>query len=107
MLPQLRRRQHPLVDESARGEARQRERAARLALDHAPDHIQLALERVMGLDLVGGLDHDLADERGRQARSVADMPLVDRNVAPPDCALALGFDLLLDEPLEHEPLLRV
>ena len=44
---QLRRREHPLVDDRARAEARDHELRARRELGHAADHVQLALERVL------------------------------------------------------------
>ena len=44
---QLRAREHALVDDRLRAEARDREVVARLALDHAADHVDLALERVL------------------------------------------------------------
>ena len=97
---QLGRGQHPLVDDRPAREARQRELGAGRALDHAADHVQLALERALVLDLVGGPDDHLADHRRRQARRLADVAVVDGHVAPPDRPLALGRDRLLDQLLE-------
>ena len=98
---QLGRGQHPLVDHRPAREARHRELGAGLALDHPADHVQLALERFLVLDLLGGLDHHLADQRRGQPGGVADVALVDRDVAPPDRPLALGLDRPLDHLLEH------
>ena len=97
---QLRRREHALVDERARREARDRDLGPGLALDQAPDHVQLALERVLVGDLIGGRDQHLADVRLRGPRGVAGVAIVGRDVAPPDHALPLGLDGLLDQLLE-------
>ena len=47
VLAQLRAREHALVDDGARAEARDRDVAAARLLDHAADHVELALERVL------------------------------------------------------------
>ncbi len=104
---QLRRCQHPLVDHRPAREARQRELGTGRALDHAADHVQLALKRSLVVDLVAGLDQHLADDRRRQPRGLADVAVVDRHVAPPHRALALGLDRLLDQLLERQPPLRI
>ncbi len=81
---QLRRGQHALVDDRPRGEARERDLAAGGALDQPPDHVQLALERLLVGDLLRCLDQHLPDVGRRRARGVADVALVDRDVAPPE-----------------------
>ncbi len=103
----LGRLQHPLVDHRSRAEARQGEVAPGAQLDHPPDHVQLAFELLLIGDLLRGLDEHLADHRRGQARGVADVALVDRHVAPPDRALALGLDRLLDQLLELGPTFRI
>ena len=100
---QLRRGQHPLVDDRPAREARERQVGTGGSLDHAADHVKLAFKRALVLDLVGRLDQHLADHRRRQPRGLADEPVVHRHVAPPDRALALGLDRLLDHLLEREP----
>ena len=104
---ELRRGQHPLVDHRPAREARQRQVAPGGALDHAADHVQLALERVLVRDLVRGRDQHLADHRRRQPGGLAHVALVDRHVAPPDRALPLGLDRVLDQLLEHDAPLGV
>ena len=99
---ELRRGQHPLVDHRPAREARQRQIAPGGALDHAPDHVQLALERVLVGDLVRRRDQHLADHGRRQPGGLADVALVDRHVAPPDRPLPLGLDRVLDQLLEHD-----
>ena len=98
---QLGRGEHPLVDDRAAGEARQRHLEAGLALDQAADHVQLALERRLVGHVLPGLDDQLADDRRRQPGDLTDEAVVDGDVAPPDGALALGGDRLLDQLLER------
>ena len=104
---QLRRGQHSLVDDRAAREAGQRDLAAGGALDHAADHVQLALEGVLVLDVLGRLDQHLADHGRAYACRLADVAVIDGNVAPPDRPLALGLDRLLDQLLDHDAALRV
>ena len=104
---QLRRREHPLVDDRARGEARDRQLAPSGALDHAADHVQLALERLLVLDPIAGRHDHLPDHRCRQPRGVSDIAVVDWDIAPPERVLTLLLDLLLDQLLEHDPALGV
>ena len=61
---ELRRGEHPLVDDRARREARDDRVGAALELEAAADHVELALERVL---VAGGgapgRDDELADRR--------------------------------------------
>ena len=104
---QLRRGQHALVDHRPAREARQRQVPSRGPLDQPADHVQLALEYVLAGDLSGCLDQHLPDHGRRQPRRRADVLVVDRHVAPPDRALSLGLDRVLDQLLEHQPPLGV
>ncbi len=95
---QLGRREHPLVDDRARGEARDREVVGVLALHDPPDHIELPLERVaVGHAVAGRAHEELGDVRGACPRSHAGGALVDRHLAPADHALALGLHAALDQ----------
>ena len=98
---QLRRGEHPLVDERAAGEAGQRDLGPGGPLDDAADDVELALERALILDVVAGLDDDLADHRRREPRGLAHVAVVDGHVAPPQDLLALGGDRLVDQLLER------
>ena len=101
--PELRRGQHPLVDERARGEARHDEVGAGGELGDAPDHVQLALERVgIVRELGRRADEELAHDRREETRMRADVPPVDRHVAPSEQCLALRLDRLLQQLLELE-----
>ena len=91
---ELRRGQHPLVDERPRGEARDDELRPGGELGDAPDDVQLPLERV-ALEALGRHD-ELADARHRRARGAADVRVVDGDVAPADEPLALLLDGGLD-----------
>ncbi len=104
---QLGRREHALVDDRAAGEAGQRDLGPGGALDHPADHVQLALKRALIVDVVVGLDDDLADDRGRQPRGLADIAVIDGHVAPPQHLLPLGGDGLLDQLLERPPALGI
>jgi hypothetical protein len=98
---ELRRRQHPLVDERPRGEARDREVGAGGELGDAADHVELALERVLvARQLRRGGDDDLADPRLVPGRRLPGDGLVHGHVAPADEALALGRDGVGEELLE-------
>ena len=104
---QLGRGQHPLVDDRAAGEAGDGQLGSALKLDDAADQVQLALELSLVLDLVGGLDDQLADDRRRHAGDLAHEAVVDRHVSPPEGTLALRHDRLLDQLLEGQPALGV
>ncbi len=101
---ELRCGQHPLVDERARGEAREREVRAGCKLRNAPDHVQLPLERVLvGRELRRSPDDELSDTRGVHVGAHPDVAVVDRDVPPGEDSLALGLDGLDQELLELEP----
>ena len=101
---QLRRRQHSLVDERARREARQREVGPGGELGNAADDVQLPLERVLvGRQLGRRADDELAHARGVDVGALADVPVVDRDVAPGNHALPLGLDGGDQELLELGP----
>ena len=68
--PQLRRREHPLVDDRPRREARDHELGAGRVLGDATDHVQLALEGVL-VEAVRGADEELADARREELRRLA------------------------------------
>ncbi len=91
---ELRRGQHPLVDERPRGQARDHELGPGGELGHAPDDVQLPFEGV-ALEPVRAHD-ELADARHRGARRPADVGVVEGDVAPADQLLALGGDRNLD-----------
>ena len=95
---ELRRRQHSLVDDRARAEARDDETGARFALDHAADDIELALEGVL-VELGCGGDDCLADPGRDRGGRVAGDRRVERDLAPGDETLALFGDDALDELL--------
>ena len=101
---ELRGRQHSLVDERARGEAREREVRARGELGHTADDVQLPLERVLvRLKLGRGPDDELPDARSVDVGARADVTIVDRDVPPGKDALALGLDGVDQELLELDP----
>ena len=97
---ELTRRQHPLVDDGARGEARDDELGARLQLGDPPDDVELALEGV-GVETAGRGDEELPDPRRRLRGDRAQAARIDGHVAPVDDGLALGGDDPLEELLEH------
>ncbi len=101
---ELRGGEHPLVDDGPRGEARDREAVEPRVLDHPPDHVELALERVaVGHALAGA--HEELDHVGRGgARGRAGRALVHGHVAPAEHALALALHRGLDHG--HRPLAR-
>ena len=93
-LRQLRRRQHPLVDDRPAGHAREEDVGAELALGPAPDHEQGAVEGLLVVDVVAGGDEELADLRRAAAGQLAARGLVDRDLAPADRGVAgLGHQL--------------
>ena len=89
VLRELRGREHPLVDDRAGGEARDRQAVAPVELDHAADHVELAFERVLVLDAVTRLDEELLDARRHGARGPAAGLVLDRHLAPAEHPLAL------------------
>ena len=97
---QLRRRQHPLVDDGAGREARDHEVRAGGELGHPADHVELALELV-GREARRRRDEELPDARGSRGGRRAGVALVDRDVAPRDDLLPFGLDRLGEEPLER------
>ncbi len=97
---QLGRREHPLVDQGARGAGGDRQLRAAGPLGHAADHVELALPRQAGLDVARGGDEQVADDRRGGAGRVAHVVGVDRHVAPAEHALALGVDDLLQAALD-------
>ena len=98
---QLRRREHPLVDDGPRGEARDHEVGAGGQLGHAADHVELALEGVVVLrQLALGRDDQVLDVGRVEVGGDADVVLVDRDVAPADDLLALVGHRLLEQRLE-------
>ena len=96
---QLRAGEHALVDDRLRAEARDREVVARRALDHAADHVDLALERVLvAVQLLA--DEDLPDRRLDLGGARARHGVVHRHVAPAEQRLPLRGDRALDQRLE-------
>ena len=91
--PQLRCPQEALVDDPLRRQADDRElRLGHVGgrggpLDPAPDHVQLALE--LGLVAGAALDEELAHDRLRCARELADPVRLHRRVTPAERPLAL------------------
>ena len=99
---ELRRRQHSLVDERSGGQARDDEVGSRFALHEPPDHVELALERVLVAGELGGrCHHGLADARCDRCRGGAGYRRVDRYVTPGEEPLAFGLDDPLDQSLER------
>ena len=93
---QLGRGEHALEDHRAAGEARDGELVEVLVLDRAADHVELALEGVL-VEVVRGAHEQLGDPRGHRARGRATRALVHRHLAPPQDALPLGLDAVLQE----------
>jgi hypothetical protein len=59
------------------------------------------------LDVTASLDDHLPDHRSCHPRDLADVTVVDGDVAPPDHALPLGSDRVLDQLLEFRAALGV
>jgi len=102
--PELRRRQHSLVDERPRRKARECELGSGGAFGHPPDHVEPPLEhrRVAG-ELGRRRNEELADARGEEQRLRTDVPVVDRHVTPAEHRLPLRRDHLLEQALELQP----
>ncbi len=98
---QLRRREHPLVDDRAGREARHDRVAARLELEAAPNHVELALERILVVRRgPAGGDDQLPDEGGRLRRGAAGEGRIDRDVAPANDGLPFLCHDRLEQRLE-------
>ena len=97
---QLRRGEHPLVDERARGERRDGQVRAAARLDHPADHVQLALERELRLVGQRGADEHLADDRLDSGGARPGDVVVHGHVAPAEERLTLLLDRLLDDRLD-------
>ncbi len=95
---ELRRGEHPLEDDRAGAEARDRELVEADTLDHAPDHVQLALEQVLVADALARAHEQLGDARRVGTGRGAAGALGDRHLAPAEHDLALGLDRLLEHP---------
>ena len=105
---ELRRGEHPLVDERAGGEARDDELLSGGALGDAPDDVELPLEGVLvGGERGRGADDQLAHARDERRRRRAGLTQVDRDVAPAEQLLPLRGDRVLDELLDPSPPLGV
>ncbi len=98
--------QHALVVERARG-ARGHIQPTSLGaqLADAPDHVQLALERILVLDRIRsppapGADEQLPDRGPAAARHLAGVLRPDRHVAPAQDALALRLHGVLEQLLQ-------
>ena len=90
---ELRRGEHPLVDDGAGRAARDDRIGTALELEAPANHVELALEGVLVAgDRVAGRDEELADHRCGSTRGCTDEGLVDRHVAPADESLALLLD---------------
>ena len=103
---ELRRHQHPLVDDRARAEAREDEVGAGGELGDAADHVELALEG-LGVEAGCGGDDEVSDTGRDGSRRLADLRHDERHVAPRDDALAFVGDGALDERLELGAAVRV
>jgi hypothetical protein len=98
---QLRRREHPLVDERLDEKLGIDEVRPGRQLGDAPDHVELALERVqVAVEAVGGARRRAADTRGEQARVRAGGALVDRDVAPASTTWPSAATVSLEQLLE-------
>ncbi len=96
-LGELRRGQHPLVDEGAAREAREVHRPSDLVLDPLA-HDEREPFQAHPVDRTqGGADEQLAKQGHDFARARADHRVVDRDVAPAEDPEALTPDDLLDE----------
>ncbi len=102
----LGRQQHALVDQRARRERRGVELGRRQLAD-PPDHVELALERVLVVGAGAGLDEQLADVGTGLVGGDADLVGTDGDVAPAEHALALDPDVALQQVLDLGPLRRV
>ena len=97
--------QHALVVDRARG-AGGHVQARRLGvqLEHAADHVQLALERLLVLgETLSGADEQLPDDRTAGARDLTRLLGVDRHLPPAQHDLALGGDRALQLPFQRRP----
>ena len=99
---ELRRRQHSLVDERPRREARHDEIGPGCELGDAADHVELPLEGVL-VEAVGGADDRLPDARRDPGGDGPGLREVDRDVAPTEEPLPFVADRPLDERLELGP----
>jgi hypothetical protein len=96
----LARHQQTGEHEGAAREARNVEEArapVRGVLEHATDHVELALEGVL-LQTCAGRHEGLPYDRQPGARVAPDGARVVGNLAPPEHVLSLGVDQLLEEP---------
>ena len=96
---ELKAREHPLVDHGARGQAGHHQ-VGRGPLGDAADHEQLALERVLVAQPVGGGHEELADGGCAGARARSRGGERDRDLAPAYDPLALGDHGALEQRLE-------
>ena len=106
--------EHPLVDDGARRQAGDVE--VRLLGDvqppHGvprapPDHVKLALERVVVGDVGAAADEELLDDRLRSLRGLAEHAVVGRHLAPAEEGLPLVAHDLLEQVLAGGPAARV
>ena len=103
VLVELRREQHALVDDGARGKAdyvpvlgaRER-RGANLVVGALADHVELALERQVVVDVGAAGDEHLPHERLAGARSLAEHAVVGRHSAPAEHGQAFRLHDLLE-----------
>jgi hypothetical protein len=81
--------------------AARRSRARPASSTIPPDHVELALERdLVVLEARAGADEQLAHVGPRAVGDVADVVLVDGDVAPAQDALALDADVQLEQLLD-------
>ena len=93
--------EHPLVDQRARGEARNRKVWPGRELDHPADDVELPFEGVLVVTQLRRRGHEhVAHARRAGAGNGADVCRVDRNIAPAEHRLPLGLDGRSDEPLQ-------
>jgi hypothetical protein len=105
---QLRRLEHPLVDDGPARERRRVEVGSDRQLDDPTDDVELALEGVLVvLEARARLDEQLADVRARLVGGIADVVGVDRDVAPAEDALALDAHIDLEQLLDLAPMQHV
>ncbi len=101
---ELRRGQHPLVDERPGREARDDELRPGRELGDAPDDVELPLERVLiRRELGRGCDDELLDDWRDRACRLADVREIERDVAPADDALAFRGDGRLERGARARP----